>query len=75
MMVDDVILMAVSFQKILMHSYSKVVLESLTDARKHGCNFHVYITESQPDESGRKMYDSLRQNDIQATLVLDSAVG
>jgi translation initiation factor eIF-2B subunit alpha len=61
--------------KILTHSYSKVVLESLLEAKKRGCNFHVYATESQPDGSGKKMYAALQKNEIQSTLILDSAVG
>lgn len=58
-----------------MHSYSKVVLESLLEAKRRGCTFHVYTTESQPDGSGRKMYEALQKNEIQSTLILDSAVG
>uniref|UniRef100_A0A7E4ZX42 Translation initiation factor eIF2B subunit alpha n=1 Tax=Panagrellus redivivus TaxID=6233 RepID=A0A7E4ZX42_PANRE len=61
--------------KVLTHSYSKVVLESLLESKAHGCVFHVFVTESQPDNSGRRMAEKLRQSGIQTTLILDSAVG
>ncbi|CAJ0941953.1 unnamed protein product, partial [Mesorhabditis belari] len=60
---------------ILTHSYSKVVLKTLLDAREAGIWFHVYVTESQPDSSGRKMLLALREKGIHSTLVLDAAVG
>ncbi|EYB90647.1 hypothetical protein Y032_0217g2407 [Ancylostoma ceylanicum] len=60
---------------VLTHSYSKVVLESLVTVHKSGTIVHVWVTESQPDASGRMMYDALRKEGIKATLILDSAVG
>ncbi|ETN71238.1 hypothetical protein RB195_008213 [Necator americanus] len=60
---------------ILTHSYSKVVLEALVTVHRAGTIVHVWVTESQPDASGRTMYDALRKEGIKATLILDSAVG
>ncbi|CAJ0599758.1 unnamed protein product [Cylicocyclus nassatus] len=60
---------------ILTHSYSKVVLEALSTVHKTGTVVHVWVTESQPDASGRLMCDALRKEGIKATLILDSAVG
>lgn len=39
-------------QRVLTHSFSKVVLQVLSDAKKDGVNAHVFVTESRPDESG-----------------------
>lgn len=61
--------------RILTHSFSKVVLEALIDAKKSGINVHIFVTESQPDISGRKALTLLREAGIQSTLVLDSSVG
>ena len=61
--------------KILVHSYSGAVLESLKSARSMNKHLEVYVTESAPDYGGRKMVDALRAADISATLILDSAVG
>jgi len=59
---------------ILTHSYSKVVLQAMVAAKNRGSTFHVFVTESQPDASGRKMCEALRSHGIQSTLILDSAV-
>uniref|UniRef100_A0A0K0DVB9 Translation initiation factor eIF2B subunit alpha n=1 Tax=Strongyloides stercoralis TaxID=6248 RepID=A0A0K0DVB9_STRER len=61
--------------KILTHSYSKVVFEALVSGAREGKSFHVYVTESQPDSSGRIMYENLRKHNLPCTLILDSAVG
>lgn len=60
---------------ILTHSYSKVVLESLTAVHKAGTFVHVWVTESQPDASGARMCEALQNEGIKVTLILDSAVG
>lgn len=60
---------------VLTHSYSKVVLESLVSVHKAGITFQVWVTESQPDESGRQMHEALRKEGIKSTMILDSAVG
>uniref|UniRef100_A0A0N4Z256 EIF-2B GDP-GTP exchange factor subunit alpha n=1 Tax=Parastrongyloides trichosuri TaxID=131310 RepID=A0A0N4Z256_PARTI len=61
--------------KILTHSYSKVIFEALKSAADQGKHFHVYVTESQPDSSGKAMYEKLKEHNISCTLILDSAVG
>ncbi|CAI4231480.1 unnamed protein product [Auanema sp. JU1783] len=60
---------------ILTHSYSKVVLEALVQAKNHGINNHVWVTQSQPDQSGIKMHQELKKYNIKTTLILDSCVG
>ncbi|KHJ88530.1 initiation factor, subunit 2 family protein [Oesophagostomum dentatum] len=62
-------------RNVLTHSYSKVVLEALTTVHKAGTIVHVWVTESQPDASGRLMCEALRKEGIKTTLILDSAVG
>lgn len=39
-------------QKILTHSKSRVVLQTMKEAAKANKRFTVYITNSSPDESG-----------------------
>nr|CDJ91417.1 Initiation factor 2B related domain containing protein [Haemonchus contortus]CDJ98368.1 Initiation factor 2B related domain containing protein [Haemonchus contortus] len=60
---------------VLTHSYSKVVLETLITVHRAGTVFHVWVTESQPDGVGQQMQEALRKEGIDATLILDSAVG
>ncbi|VDD94796.1 unnamed protein product [Enterobius vermicularis] len=60
---------------ILTHSYSNVVLTALFNAKREGANIHVYVTESQPDASGKKMLKRLKKEGIRCTLILDAAVG
>ncbi|CAI5445727.1 unnamed protein product [Caenorhabditis angaria] len=60
---------------ILTHSYSKVVLSALHEAHECGIEFHVWVTESQPDASGKRMHEALKSLGIETTLVLDSCVG
>ncbi|CAB3402129.1 unnamed protein product [Caenorhabditis bovis] len=60
---------------ILTHSYSKVILEAMRDAQSSGVKFHVWVTESQPDASGKRMFEELKKLGIQTTLILDSCVG
>ena len=64
-----------SIQNILTHSYSKVVLETILDAHKSGFHLHIWVTESQPDASGKLMFEELKKNGVPTTLVLDSCVG
>jgi translation initiation factor eIF-2B subunit alpha len=63
------------FQRILTHSYSKVVLEALQKAFQLGISFHVFVTESRPDSSGCPTKERLDSIGIPCTLILDSAVG
>nr|CAH0101978.1 unnamed protein product [Daphnia galeata] len=62
--------------KILTHSKSRVVLQTLVEAAVTSKKrFHVFITESYPDRSGVAMRDELSKHNISATLILDSAMG
>lgn len=61
--------------KVLVHSFSRVVLGALIKAKKNGNDFHVFVTESQPDSSGKIMIEELKNANIDCTLVLDGAVG
>ncbi|XP_050431964.1 translation initiation factor eIF-2B subunit alpha isoform X2 [Adelges cooleyi] len=60
---------------ILTHSKSRVVLEAMKLAVATQKRFHVYVTESAPDNSGQEMYKCLTELNIPCTLILDSAVG
>lgn len=62
--------------KILTHSKSRVVLQTLVEAAVTSKKrFHVFITESYPDRSGVAMRDELSKHNISSTLILDSAMG
>lgn len=61
--------------KVLTHSHSKVVLQLLIKAAQTQKRFTVYVTESQPDQSGLLMAEKLKENGIPVIVVLDSAAG
>ncbi|KAL1506818.1 hypothetical protein ABEB36_006109 [Hypothenemus hampei] len=61
--------------KVLTHSRSRVVLQTLYQAFKQGKRFEVFITISSPDNSGKIMYKELTTAGIPCTLILDSAIG
>uniref|UniRef100_A0A914ZVB0 Translation initiation factor eIF2B subunit alpha n=1 Tax=Parascaris univalens TaxID=6257 RepID=A0A914ZVB0_PARUN len=61
--------------RILTHSFSRVVLRALIDAKGAGVDVHIFVTESHPDVSGKTMFNLLRDAGIRTTLILDSAVG
>lgn len=61
--------------RILTHAYSRVVLRVLEEAVAAKKRFSVYITESQPDLSGKKMAKALCHLNVPVTVVLDAAVG
>ncbi|XP_037673027.1 translation initiation factor eIF-2B subunit alpha isoform X1 [Choloepus didactylus] len=61
--------------RILTHAYSRVVLRVLEAAVAAKKRFSVYITESQPDLSGKKMAKALCHLNVPVTVVLDAAVG
>lgn len=61
--------------RILTHSRSRVVLQTLKEAAKMKKRFHVYVTVSAPDNSGEQMCKELQEHHIPCTLILDSAVG
>ncbi|KAG8199276.1 hypothetical protein JTE90_003698 [Oedothorax gibbosus] len=60
--------------KILIHSHSRVVYETLLAAHAVHKKFHVYVTESAPDFSGKVMYEKLVKAGLSCTLILDAAV-
>lgn len=60
---------------MLIHSFSQVVLLALLKAKQNGSEFQVFVTESQPDGSGKKMFAELKKGGVDATLILDSAAG
>ncbi|XP_028026177.1 translation initiation factor eIF-2B subunit alpha isoform X1 [Bombyx mandarina] len=61
--------------KILTHSRSRVVLQAMIEAIKANKRFEVFITVSAPDNSGEVMHKQLVAAGVDATLILDSAVG
>ncbi|KAG6441773.1 translation initiation factor eIF-2B subunit alpha [Manduca sexta] len=61
--------------KILTHSRSRVVLQAMLEAAKANRRFQVFVTVSAPDNTGEIMHKQLVEAGIDATLILDSAVG
>ncbi|XP_030075724.1 translation initiation factor eIF2B subunit alpha isoform X1 [Microcaecilia unicolor] len=61
--------------RILTHAYSRVVLRVLKEAAAAKKRFSVYITESQPDLSGKTMAAALRKLNVPVIVILDAAVG
>lgn len=64
-----------SGSNILTHSKSRVCLQILKEAYKRHGNFNVYVCESCPDNSGKQMVKDLKSLGINATSILDAAVG
>lgn len=60
---------------ILLHSYSRVVLEILKVAKNKNKQFKCFVTNAQPNDTGKKMCKSLQELDISSTLILDAAIG
>lgn len=61
--------------RILMHSKSMTVLACLRNACKADKNIFVYVTESRPDSSGRRMCDLLTKEGITNQLIMDASIG
>ncbi|CAG9765233.1 unnamed protein product [Ceutorhynchus assimilis] len=61
--------------KVLTHSRSRVVLQTLHQAHKQGKRFEVFTTVSAPDYSGKHLHKELLAIGIPCTLILDSAIG
>ncbi|XP_057670226.1 translation initiation factor eIF-2B subunit alpha [Diorhabda carinulata] len=61
--------------KVLTHSRSRVVLQTLRKAYKQNKKFEVFVTISAPDNSGARMAKDLKSEGIPCTLILDSAIG
>jgi len=60
--------------RILTHSRSRVVLETLKLAANSNKRFHVYVTQSMPNNDGEKMHSELEQAGIECTLILDASI-
>lgn len=60
---------------ILTHSRSRVVLQAMLEAAKANKRFKVYVTMSSPDNSGILMHKQLVAAGVDATLILDAAMG
>ena len=61
--------------RILVHSMSRAVYQILKEAVNANKHFIVYVTESAPDYHGKNMHEMLLKDDIDSTLIIDSAVG
>lgn len=61
--------------RILTHSKSRVVLQTLRKAHKQNKSFEVFVTISAPDNSGEQMCRDLKAEGIHYTIILDSAIG
>ncbi|XP_063707320.1 translation initiation factor eIF2B subunit alpha [Culicoides brevitarsis] len=61
--------------RVLTHSRSRVVLETLIMAAQANKRFHVYVTKSVPDNGGEQTFQELTKAGINCTLILDSAIG
>ncbi|XP_043474606.1 translation initiation factor eIF-2B subunit alpha [Leptopilina heterotoma] len=61
--------------KILTHSKSRVVLETMKEAAQNSKSFEVYVTNSAPDNSGEEMCQNLQKLGIPCTVIFDSAMG
>ncbi|XP_043273696.1 translation initiation factor eIF-2B subunit alpha [Venturia canescens] len=61
--------------KILTHSKSRVVLQTMKEAAASNKIFQVYVTQSAPDFSGEEMCENLTKLGVPCTLILDAAMG
>ncbi|XP_058811971.1 translation initiation factor eIF-2B subunit alpha [Topomyia yanbarensis] len=61
--------------RILTHSRSRTVRDTLILAAKMNKRFQVYCTQSFIDKQGEQMQKELEAEGIECTLILDSAVG
>lgn len=59
---------------ILVHGFSRVVLEVLRTAAENKKLFRVFCTEGRPDRSGLRLSNELAKLDIPVKLLIDSAV-
>ncbi|KAL3511565.1 hypothetical protein ACH5RR_024282 [Cinchona calisaya] len=59
---------------ILVHGFSRVVLEVLRTAAQSGKLFRVFCTEGRPDRTGLRLSNELAKLDIPVKLLIDSAV-
>jgi translation initiation factor eIF-2B subunit alpha len=59
---------------ILIHSYSRTLLQLLTTAATEPIRFKVIVTEGMPNHQGQKMAKALCERHIPVSLISDSAV-
>ncbi|XP_030535989.1 translation initiation factor eIF-2B subunit alpha-like [Rhodamnia argentea] len=59
---------------ILVHGFSRVVLEVLKTAVQNKKVFRVFCTEGRPDRSGLRLSNELAKLDVPVKLLIDSAV-
>ncbi|KAF8011270.1 hypothetical protein BT93_J1778 [Corymbia citriodora subsp. variegata] len=59
---------------ILVHGFSRVVLEVLKTAVQNKKVFRVFCTEGRPDRSGLRLSNDLAKLDVSVKLLIDSAV-
>ncbi|KAL2555053.1 Eukaryotic translation initiation factor 2B (eIF-2B) family protein [Forsythia ovata] len=59
---------------ILVHGFSRVVLEVLRTAAQNRKLFRVFCTEGRPDRTGLRLSNELSKLDVPVKLLLDSAV-
>jgi len=60
---------------ILIHSYSRVVVNLLKKAAASNTRFKVFVTEARPTDLGQQAVQELTESNIQCKLILDAAVG
>lgn len=61
---------------VLVHSFSRVVLQLLLQAKKDSLlRFRVIVTEARPTGKGYDMANALRDADIPVEVIVDNAVG
>ena len=61
--------------RILIHSFSRVVMALLLKAAQQNRRFSVFVTEARPTSKGFKSAQILRQHGVPTTVLLDCAVG
>ncbi|KAK8353342.1 hypothetical protein V6Z12_A05G151800 [Gossypium hirsutum] len=59
---------------ILVHCFSRVVLEVLRTAAENKKHFRVFCTEGRPDRTGLRFTNELAKLDVPVKLLIDSAV-
>ncbi|XP_044484153.1 translation initiation factor eIF-2B subunit alpha-like [Mangifera indica] len=59
---------------ILVHGFSRVVLEVLKTAAQNKKLFRVFCTEGRPDRSGLRLSNEMAKLDVPVKLLIDSAV-
>lgn len=59
---------------ILVHGYSELVTDILLEAKRHGINFEVHVTEARPSFDGRKTAIILSKHKIPVKYYADAAL-